>query len=113
MGRRRTMKILPTNRYPFFIGGLHLRSLRRRMSGEVTEDFAYPEGGFMTLAALEREDGSTLLYLRDDDDIFIDLDEGKPYDVYVRYITNLVLVPQPRWYPTPDVCPVTGIRWYS
>ena len=107
---RRTEKIVPTNMTSCFVGGLHLRSLREGLGA--TEPFVTERvEGFIILAALERENGDTELYYHDDDDTFVTLDEGKPYEVYVRMVTNTVYLPRPTWYTVPSHCPVTGERW--
>lgn len=106
---RRTEKIVPTNLTSCFVGGLHLRALRTSLGA--TEPFVTERvEGFIILAALEREDGSTELYYHDDDDTFVTIDEGKPYEVYVRMITNTVYMPYISGY-VPTHCPVTGERW--
>lgn len=68
--------------------------------------------GFIILAAhVDLKTGYTELYYHDDDDTFVTLDTGKPYEVYVSMISRTVYLPQPTWYPVPKTCPVTGERW--
>ena len=106
---RRSTKTIPSAMMiGYYAGGL--RNLFYRDRHDVTRDeYVYPEGYFLHLTAIEG-DPCTLM-LHDDDDLWIDLHSGWPYDRYLKMMNSCtILWNVEHWRNKAKACPVTGER---